>query len=167
MSILIYIVFCVLVGYYAGRRGRSSILWFLAALLISPILSAIILAILRDLTIDREIRRNSMETDRMRERVAVSEANLHARMDHMERRMDRMDGGGPAVIDSPAPAVLPAGAAQWKYCPQCGAQAALDAIFCPSCGSRMPDIRLIECPYCHHQVRSDAGSCPYCKHDLD
>ena len=44
MSFIAYIIFAVLVGIWAGRRGRNGIIWTLAALLVSPVLAAIVLA---------------------------------------------------------------------------------------------------------------------------
>jgi ABC-type uncharacterized transport system permease subunit len=44
MSFIAYIIFAVLVGIWASHRGRNGIIWTLAALLISPVLAAIVLA---------------------------------------------------------------------------------------------------------------------------
>jgi len=41
--ILIAVVFSALVGYWANNWGRNGWLWFVVALLISPLISAIIL----------------------------------------------------------------------------------------------------------------------------
>ena len=47
MDILIFlIIFSVLVGYWASNWGRNGVLWFFVALLISPLISAIILLIM-------------------------------------------------------------------------------------------------------------------------
>lgn len=41
---------CLLVGYFATRKGRSFIGWTLLAMLISPLISGIILACCEDLS---------------------------------------------------------------------------------------------------------------------
>lgn len=41
-----YVLLCVLVGLLASKRGRSSLGWFIVAGILSPILAAIILALL-------------------------------------------------------------------------------------------------------------------------
>jgi uncharacterized membrane protein len=47
MDILIFlIIFSALVGYWASNLGRNGWLWFFVALLISPLISAIILLII-------------------------------------------------------------------------------------------------------------------------
>jgi len=161
MSALLYLGLCILVGYYASRRGRSAVAWFIIALLISPIISAIILAIMRDLTVDQAIRRNSMEKDRIKERIAVSETAMNARMDHMEHRMDRLDGGT-AILNPGEEKTLLHSANGWIYCRQCGAKTDISASYCPNCGTKLPKIDMVECPYCHNDVRSDAVNCPYC-----
>ena len=137
MSVVLYIVFVGLVGYYANHRGRSVIAWVLIAALISPLLAGIALAFMKDLTLERSIRQNAMDNDRMKERLAVSESNLNSRMDHMERRMDHIDGGTPA-LDGNQPQALDAGeGAVWKYCPHCGQKVEVAAVFCPNCGQRL------------------------------
>ena len=44
--ILIAVVFSALVGYWANNWGRNGWLWFVVALLISPLISAIILLVM-------------------------------------------------------------------------------------------------------------------------
>lgn len=47
MDILIFlIIFSALIGYWASNWGRNGWLWFFVALLISPLISAIILLII-------------------------------------------------------------------------------------------------------------------------
>jgi len=136
MSALLYLGLCILVGYYASHRGRSAVAWFIIALLISPIISAIILAIMRDLTVDQAIRRTSMEKDRMKERITVSETAMNARMNHMEQRMDRLDGGT-AVMNPGEEKTLLNSSNDWKYCRQCGAKIDVSASYCPNCGTKL------------------------------
>ena len=49
MTGLLYLVFCGAVGYFAKTRGRGPIAWFFIALIISPLISAIILLALKNL----------------------------------------------------------------------------------------------------------------------
>ncbi len=170
MSIL-WFGLCILVAFYASHRGRSPIGWGLIAIFISPILAGIALALMKDLRMEQEIRRNSMDTDRLQERMAVSEAHIHDRMDHMEQRINRLDRQEPASLQGDRTVgALPQGkgteAQNWKFCPQCGQRMTLEAQFCPNCGTALPQVRLVECPYCRKPVRSDALCCPYCQHDL-
>lgn len=137
MSIVLYIIFCGLVAYFANKRGRSPILWGLFSLLISPLLAAIIIAVLKDLTAEHRIERTSLETDRLKERVAVSEAELHSRMDKVEQRMDRMSGSETPVLDGEWKEALPPQAAGKRQCAHCGETVPQEAVYCPSCGAKL------------------------------
>ncbi len=46
---IIWAVFAVAVGMFAGSRGRSGFGWFVLAMLISPLIAFILCAVLRDL----------------------------------------------------------------------------------------------------------------------
>ena len=163
MSFIFWIGLSLLVGYYASRRGRSMIAWTIISLLISPIFAAIIVAIMRDLTLEQRIQRNNMDNDRLKERMAISESTMNSRMDNMEQRLDRVDGGRSAIAASEQPGLLKEGLSpDWKYCPYCGQKTELAAAFCPNCGSPLAVVTMEECPHCHEMVRSDAQSCPHC-----
>lgn len=138
MSIVLYIIFCALVAYFASKRGRSPILWGLFSLLISPLLASIIIAVLKDLTAEHRIERTSLETDRLKERVAVSEAELHSRIDKVEQRMDRMSGSEAPVLDGEwKEALPPQPAAEERHCPHCGEKVPKEAVYCPACGTKL------------------------------
>ena len=55
MEFLLYVAFCAAIGYYANSKGRSVVLWVLLAVFISPILSGIILALLKDKSLERDV----------------------------------------------------------------------------------------------------------------
>ncbi len=138
MSVVLYLIFCVLVAYFANRRGRSPILWGLFSLLISPLLAAIIIAVLKDLTAEQRIERTSLETDRLKERVAVSEAELHSRMDHVERQIDHMKENEPPILDGEWKEALPSQPAEReRHCLHCGKKVPKEAVYCPSCGAKL------------------------------
>lgn len=50
MWILFWCVLSVVVGVFAAGKGRSGVGWFLLSMLISPLLAAIFLAIVKDLS---------------------------------------------------------------------------------------------------------------------
>jgi hypothetical protein len=58
-----WLIFSIVVGAVAGARGRSGYAWVLLSLLISPLVAAIILAIVPDLAarelLERDLRRRS------------------------------------------------------------------------------------------------------------
>lgn len=136
MSFIIYLLFAALIGYWASRRGRNAILWAILAILISPLIAAIILAVLKDLSVERELEKHRRENGMLKERVAVSEANIHSRMDHIEQRMDHIEGKQDNRLTGDDPKELPE-AERPQYCPQCGARISGDGQYCPHCGGKL------------------------------
>jgi hypothetical protein len=57
IAILVWLIFSILVGVAAERRGRSGIGWVFFALLLSPLIAAIVLALLPDPKYQRAMRR--------------------------------------------------------------------------------------------------------------
>jgi RNA polymerase subunit RPABC4/transcription elongation factor Spt4 len=49
-----------------------------------------------------------------------------------------------------------------RPCPQCGAPAQEDFVFCPRCGAEI----LTACPSCHRAIQTDWTHCAYCGADL-
>lgn len=136
MSFIAYIIFAVLVGIWASHRGRNGIIWTLAALLISPVLAAIVLAVMKDLSIEQELERSRRENGMLKERVAVSEADMHSRMDHMEHRIDHLEGKEPEEIQQEDKREL-SGSPSSRFCKHCGSKVPDDSVYCPKCGSRL------------------------------
>ena len=48
-GLIIFVLLCGLVAWWARRKGRSGPAWFLLSLLISPVITAIIMLFLKDL----------------------------------------------------------------------------------------------------------------------
>ncbi|MBC3536177.1 zinc ribbon domain-containing protein [Megasphaera hominis] len=135
MIFILGILFAVLIGIWANHRGRNPIVWGIVSLLLSPLLAAIALALMKDLSEQRKIEENRINTSLLRDRVSVSEANLHSRMDHVEQRLDRLENNGPAAIGREQRPQLPKG--HEKYCSACGTPVEGDALYCPHCGARL------------------------------
>ncbi len=69
--VILWLVFAVVVGVAANGRGRTGIGWFLLAVVLSPLIAGVILAILPDLRtreLLEEIRDTSSVNDRELER---------------------------------------------------------------------------------------------------
>ena len=71
MDILIFlIIFSALIGYWASNWGRNGWLWFFVALLISPLISAIILLIIgrdKEVAIEAEAQKAAAVEKRKKE----------------------------------------------------------------------------------------------------
>jgi hypothetical protein len=56
-AILIWLVFAIVIGVAAARRGRSGLGWLFISLIISPLFAAILLALLADRRYDEVVSR--------------------------------------------------------------------------------------------------------------
>ena len=48
-GLIIFVLLCALVAWWARRKGRSALAWFLLSLLLSPVITAIIMLFLKNL----------------------------------------------------------------------------------------------------------------------
>jgi hypothetical protein len=55
-AIIIWFVLAVVIGVAAARRGRSGLGWLIASLLLSPLVAAILLALLPDRRYEEVVR---------------------------------------------------------------------------------------------------------------
>ena len=83
MEFLILLGFCVAVGMFAKRKGRSGLAWGLASLFISPLLAGIILALVKDLSQDEAVNKVGLEQQDIKERMAVNEVQMNQRFQHL------------------------------------------------------------------------------------
>lgn len=88
------------------------------------------------LSIEQELERSRRENGMLKERVAVSEADMHSRMDHMEHRIDHLEGKEPEEIQQEDKREL-SGSPSPRFCKHCGSKVPDDSVYCPKCGSRL------------------------------
>lgn len=157
---IIYIIICILVGYFAHHRGRNGIGWFLLSLLISPLLSGIILACIKDLTVTEELQNVRMEGQRLKDRVVSDEKMNDYRFGVLEKEMATSRAQDVIAAD-PAPPLLTTGN---EYpCPACGNLIKTGAIKCRHCGVMIDQLQTMVCPYCKETVASGSITCVHCK----
>ncbi len=117
-----WLLCCVGIGYYADKKGRSQWKWGIAAALFSPILVGIVLALMSDRSLERDVTELRMGQEQLRDRVAADEKLAEARFGQMEGR-----------IGAPAQA---AGALEvLRSCPSCGEALHANDNFCAKCGA--------------------------------
>ena len=87
MSVLLYFVFCGLIGYWASCRGRSAVLWVIMAFVISPLLSGIVLALLKDQSVQENLSDLRMGQQQLRDRVATNEKVTEQHFQQMQQQI--------------------------------------------------------------------------------
>lgn len=120
-----WILCCAAVGYYADKKGRSQWKWGLAAALFSPIIVGIVLALVSDKSIERDVAELRMGQAQLRDRVAADEKITEARFGQMEGRI----GGAVQTATGALEEV--------RHCPSCGESLRSDDRFCSRCGEEV------------------------------
>jgi hypothetical protein len=60
-AIVIWLVLAIVIGVAAARRGRSGLGWLVASLILSPLISAILLALLPDRRYEEVVRQLAVQ----------------------------------------------------------------------------------------------------------
>ena len=124
MEMAVWILCCVAVGYYADKKGRSQWKWGLAAALLSPLIVGVVLALVSDKSVERDVAELRMGQEQLRDRVAADEKITEARFGQMEGRI-----GGAAQATGAL--------AEVRHCPSCGETLRTDDKFCSRCGEEV------------------------------
>ncbi len=164
MEILIYVAFCVAIGYYANSKGRSPVVWVLLAVFISPILSGLVLALLKDKSVERDMSEIRMDHQQLRDRVATDEKVNEMKFEQLQTQLSSsaqptgglLDANGRPLLDS-----------AYKPCPFCKEPVKKDAVLCMHCHQRIAGIRIELCPLCREEVLSTDMVCPHCQSKIE
>lgn len=161
---IMWLVFCIGIGYYAKSKGRSAIGWGLGAFFFSPILAGLILALSKDRSQQADIAKISMEQQQIKDRVAMNEIANNKRFQQIDNSIGVLNANYP-------PQGLPQQQQQYlnqgmQRCPNCGQYVRQDAVKCRYCGANLQPVAMQACPYCKETIPADAKQCPYCHSTL-
>lgn len=135
MSVGLYFLFCGLIGYWASRRGRSAILWAILALIISPLLSGIVLALMSDQSIKASITDLQMGQQQMHDRMATNEKMTEQHFQQLQQQMLHKMGQN-TYLQQPESSALLSESDRSRFCANCGTKLAPNEKFCPKCGTK-------------------------------
>ena len=124
MEAIVWFLCCAGVGYYADRKGRSKWRWGIASALLSPLLVGVVLALMSDRSVERDVAELRMDQRQLRDRVAMDEKVMETRFSRMEGRL----GGAAATVGALEELVR---------CPECHAEVHPMDRFCPRCGEML------------------------------
>ncbi len=138
MGYVIWFGVCIAVGAFASKKGRSGIGWFFFALFLSPLLGGIIVACLKDLNMEADVRQMEMEQQHLRERVSSNERMYEYRLGKVEKDVGQLQSHVMGAVASGQDGRQGALEAGTKQCPYCKETVRADAILCKHCRSELP-----------------------------
>lgn len=141
MAIVILFALSAAVAYWASCRGRSWVLWGLLSLFLSPLLTAIILAILKDKSVERDLTELRMGQQQMHDRMSMDERTTQQQFQQMQSALaSQQQGMQQLAASQQSPAQTPQALPQRShFCANCGAPLEAGASFCASCGAKVED----------------------------
>jgi len=87
MEIIFWLGLCVLVGYFADKKGRSGIGWAVLSFFISPLFAGIALAMSSDLSVKQKIEGLEGKTDNLKREMEFNERIQQERLSNIQNRL--------------------------------------------------------------------------------
>lgn len=155
---IFWVIFCVVVAYYANERGRNALGWGLLAAVISPLLAGIALAIAKDLSLEEDLDDLDKKTENIQREVEHNQEfnELHREKDG-GKRITGNKNDGDSLSNGQREAL-----SDRIECENCGEYVAPDNNFCPICGAKVIPEGMKECPECGELIEKGVKYCNKC-----
>jgi len=158
----LFLVLSVGVGFFANSKGRNPVGWAILAFLISPLLAAIILACLKDLSVDEDIKKVQLDHQNLKDRVVLNEKVADHKFNTIENEVNKLSYQNNNLTANSAK-LLENGT---KLCPACAEVIKEAAIKCKHCGVMINDIKFKSCQLCDEQILETDTTCKHCNSDI-
>lgn len=160
---IIWFLFCALVGYYASEKGRSGVLWFILAVIISPLLAGIALGLSKDLSVEEKIDDLDKTTENIKREVEYRSKHQQRETEAVKNRLNTSNNDKDSYLDNGSQLALDDNTVK---CQECGRLADKGVSFCPNCGEKILPQDKKECLSCEAIIDKDNRFCPECGIEL-
>jgi hypothetical protein len=162
MEIVFWIGFCGLVSYFANKKGRNTVGWFILAFIFSPLLAGIALAMTKDLKVEEDLSQVRAENQNLKDRVVSNEKLTDYRLGRAESDISRLRDANnqPSLSNSQQQSRLLS--EDTKFCYACKEVIKASAIKCKHCGTMLDNLKTIECKFCSEEILATDKICRHC-----
>lgn len=164
--LLLWFGFCIWVGSAASNKGRSGFFWFLLAFLFSPLVTGVILACVKDLKTEANMKKVKMQQQQLKDRVVLNEKLTEHRLNRVESDVNTLNGvkNGGSISNASQNTNLIGN--DTKECPACAETIKTAAIKCKHCGVMLNELVLLDCPFCKEKILKSDVFCKHCNTDI-
>lgn len=159
MVLMFWLAMCVVVGYFASNKGRNGFIWFVISLIFSPLLAGVILACLKDLTVDQDLHKIRYEHENLKDRVVLNEKITEHRLNNVESNLTQINNSTTNQKPIDNRRLLED---ENKLCPACSESIKSSAIKCKHCGVMINDFKPTTCIFCGELINVSDKICRHC-----
>lgn len=161
MEFLVWIGFCVGIGFFANARGRNAFGWGFLSIFVSPLVTGVILAIMKDLKVEDNLGSVHKKIDNTISEVKYNERLNEYKHNNIEKQLEQ--------IQKQTSNLYLAGnlnqnnnmlSHTTSKCESCGTHVNEGVKFCPQCGNKMKEKNC--CKSCNNEIDENIKFCPHC-----